>query len=247
MKNNVIILAGFIAFFCFTVVSCGPSYNSIKRMQKLEEGVSNPTTKEELKEALKKYDARAMNLVTTQAQEGMWYKILGTRYLDEAMYKEAYEAFKQAVLFFPNNQNLYYYIGICAGYLANTELDYNATGGLDSATKKMNYLRLSESAYLTSLEIDSRYFRSMYALGVLYVFELKEPDKAIPYLERFLEVQKRDTDGMFVLANAYYMTSEFDKAIALYDQIIKINPNEQKTADAQRNKKVVLDAQHASN
>ncbi len=28
--------------------SCSPSYNSIKRMQKLEEGVANPTTKEEL-------------------------------------------------------------------------------------------------------------------------------------------------------------------------------------------------------
>ncbi|MCR5764183.1 MAG: tetratricopeptide repeat protein [Treponema sp.] len=237
----------FIAVTCFAMVSCGPSYNSIKRMQKMEEGVSNPTTKEELKEALKKYDARALDLVTTQAQEGMWYKILGTRYLDEGMYKEAYEAFKQAVLFFPNNQNLYYYIGICAGYLSNTELDYNATGGLDSATKKMNYLKLAESAYLTSLEIDPKYYRSMYALGVLYVFELKEPESAIPYLERFLEVQKRDTDGMFVLANAYYMISEFDKAIALYDQIIKINPNAQKTSDAQRNKKAVLDAQYASN
>ena len=111
----------------------------------------------------------------------------------------------------------------------------------------MNYLKLAESSFLTSLEIDSRYFRSMYALGVLYVFQLNDPNSAIPYLERFLEVQKRDTDGMFVLANAYYMTSEFDKAIALYDQIIKINPNEQKTADAQRNKKAVLDAQYAYN
>ncbi len=247
MKIRNFSFMAFIAVTCFAMVSCGPSYNSIKRMQKMEEGVSNPTTKEELKEALKKYDARALDLVTTQAQEGMWYKILGTRYLDEGMYKEAYEAFKQAVLFFPNNQNLYYYIGICAGYLSNTELDYNATGGLDSATKKMNYLKLAESAYLTSLEIDPKYYRSMYALGVLYVFELKEPESAIPYLERFLEVQKRDTDGMFVLANAYYMISEFDKAIALYDQIIKINPNAQKTSDAQRNKKAVLDAQYASN
>lgn len=245
--NKSFFIVGFVILFSFAAVSCGPSYNSIKRMQKLEEGVSNPTTKEELKEALKKYDARAMDLVTTQAQEGMWYKILGTRYLDEGMYFEAYEAFKQAVLFFPNNQNLYYYIGICAGYIANKELDYNATGGLDSATKKMNYLKLAESSFLTSLEIDSRYFRSMYALGVLYVFQLNDPNSAIPYLERFLEVQKRDTDGMFVLANAYYMTSEFDKAIALYDQIIKINPNEQKTADAQRNKKAVLDAQYAYN
>ena len=97
-----------------------------------------------MEEAIKKYDARAMDLVTTQAQEGMWYKILGTRYLDEKMYKEAFDAFKQAILFFPTNQNLYYYLGICAGYLANTALDYNATGGLDAATQKMNYLNLLE-------------------------------------------------------------------------------------------------------
>ena len=64
-------------------VSCGNSYNAIKRMQKMEEGVSSPTTKEELKEAIEKYDRRAIDLATTQAQEGVWYKILGTRYLDE--------------------------------------------------------------------------------------------------------------------------------------------------------------------
>ena len=82
---------------CMAVVlfaSCSPSYNSVKRMQKLEEGVSNPTTKEELEEALRKYDARAMDLVLTEAQSGMWYKILGTRYLDERMYRKAYEAFR---------------------------------------------------------------------------------------------------------------------------------------------------------
>lgn len=246
MKIKCIFISVFVMLIGL-VTSCSPSYNSIKRMQKMEEGVSNPTTKEELRDAIKKYDARALDLVTTQAQEGMWYKILGTRYLDEGMYREAYDAFKQAVLFFPNNQNLYYYLAICAGYLANTELDYNATGGLDSATKRMNYLKLSESAYLTSLEIDPKYYRAMYGIGVLYVFDLKDPESAIPYLERFLEVQKRDTDGMFVLANAYYMTLQFDKAIALYDQIIKINPNEQKTSDAQRNKKAVLDAQYSYN
>ena len=246
MKVRWTFAGALAAVFCFTVVSCSPSYNSIKRMQKMEEGVSNPTTKEELRDAIKKYDARAMDLVSTQAQEGMWYKILGSRYLDEKMYKEAYDAFRQAILYYPANQNLYYYLGICAGYLANTELDYGAAGGLDSANKKMNYLKLAESAYLTSLDLDSKYYKSMYALGVLYVFELKDPDSAIPYLERFLDVQKRDTDGMFVLANAYYMTEQFDKAVALYDQIIKINPNEQKTADAQRNKKTVLDAQYSS-
>ena len=63
------------------VAACSPSYKSVKRLQQLEEGVSNPTSIEELKAAIAKYDQRALDLVTTQAQEGVWYKMLGTRYL----------------------------------------------------------------------------------------------------------------------------------------------------------------------
>lgn len=68
-----VFFAAFAALFL--LVSCSPSYNSVKRMQKMEENIDNPTTKEELEEAIKKYDKRAMDLVSTQAQEGMWYKI----------------------------------------------------------------------------------------------------------------------------------------------------------------------------
>ena len=70
--------------------------------------------------------------------------------------------------------------------------------------------------------------------------------KAVPYLERFLEVQTKDTNAMFVLARAYYTMYEFDKACALYDRIIEINPNPEKTAEAQANKKIVLDAQYSN-
>ena len=232
---------------CMAVVlfaSCSPSYNSVKRMQKLEEGVSNPTTKEELEEALRKYDARAMDLVLTEAQSGMWYKILGTRYLDERMYRKAYEAFRKALLYYPDNSQLYYYIAICAGYIANSELDFEATGALETA-ERMNYLKLAESSYLQALAIDPKYYRAMYGLGVLYVFMLDQPSDAIPYLERFLDTQKRDTDAMFVLARAYYQTYQFDKAVILYDRIIGLAPNAEKTAEAKANKKIVLDAQYA--
>lgn len=224
--------------------SCSPTYNSVKRMQKLEEGVSNPTTKEELEEAIKKYEARAMDLVLTEAQSGMWYKLLGTRYLDERMYRKAYDAFRQAILYYPDNAHLYYYIAICAGYIANSELDFDAKGDIETA-ERANYLKFSESAYLRALEIDPKYYRAMYGIGVLYVFELDRPADAIPYLERFLDIQKRDSDAMFVLARAYYQTYQFDKAVVLYDQIIALNPNAEKTAEAKANRKVVLDAQYA--
>ena len=89
MKKSFIV-KGVIGFLLASLfVSCFPSYNSVKRMQKMEENVSNPTTKEELEEAIKKYEARALDLVTTEAQVGIWYKILGTRYLDQQLYTKA--------------------------------------------------------------------------------------------------------------------------------------------------------------
>lgn len=242
MKKSFIFFA--LVSILFLSISCSPSYNSIKRMQRLEEGVSNPTTKEELEEAIKKYEKRAMDLSLTEGQVGMWYKILGTRYLDQQMYGKAFECFQKAITYYPDNANLYFYVAVCAGYLANSSLDYEAAGKKsESLEKKMNYLRLSENAYLTALKINPNYYRAMYGIGVLYVFELDESEKAIPYLERFLETQTKDTNGMFVLARAYYTNYEFDKAIQLYDRIIALNPNAQKTAEAQANKKIVLDAQ----
>ena len=232
-----------ISLFClsFVFVSCGPSYNSIKRMQKMEEGVGNPVTKEELSEAIKKYDERALDLVTTQAQEGMWYKILGTRYLDERMYGKALECFQRAIEFYPMNANLYYHVAVCAVYIANSQLDYSASGGAEASLKSGNYLKLSEKAYLRALEIDPKYYKAMYGIGVLYAFQTGEYEKGIPYLEKFLTVQTKDTNGMFVLARCYFATGEFQKAIDLYDKIIEIKPNSEKVSEAEANKKVCLD------
>src|SRR5574344_74939 len=235
-------VAALVVIAAVIVVSCSPSYKSVKRMEKMEEGVGNPTTKEEYEEAIKKYEKRAMDLVSTESQVGIWYKILGTRYLDQRMYGKALTAFQTAIRYYPDNANLYYYIGVCGGYMATASLDFNATG---STTDKFNYLKLSEQGYLRALELDPKYYRAMYGIGVLYVFELDQSAKAIPYLEKFLETQTKDTDGMFVLARAYYTTFEFDKAIVLYDKIIKLNPNKEKVAEAQADKKLVLDAQYS--
>ena len=240
-----IIKISFALLISFAAISCSPSYNSIKRMQRIEEGVSNPTTKEELEEAIKKYDARAMALALTEGQIGIWYKILGTRYIDQQMYGKALECFQKALSYYPDNANLYYYVGSCAGHMANASLDFDAKGtSSDEAIKKMNYLRLAESSYLQALKINPKYYRVLYGLGILYVFEFGQGDKAIPYLEKFLSVQTRDTNAMFALAGAYYLTYQFDKAIELYDKIIELKPNDEKVKAAQENKKKCLELQY---
>ena len=245
MRNtlNKAIFCTIVFSVSFAVLSCAPSYNTVKRMQKIEEGVHNPTTKEELQEAIKKFDARALDLATTEAQVGIWYKILGTRYLDQQLYGKAFECFQKALTYYPDNANLYYYVALCAGYLANSTMDFEANGPASSSIEKReNYLRLAETAYIRALGINPKYYRAMFGLGVLYVFVLDESEKAIPHLEKFLSVQVKDTNAMFVLARAYYMNYDFDKAVALYDRIIELKPNAEKVKEAEANKKTVLDA-----
>ncbi len=246
MKKTTAKFIATVAIASFLGLSCTPTYKSVKRMQKMEEGVANPTTKEELEEAIKKYESRALDLVTTESQIGIWYKILGSRYLEQQMYGKAFDSFRKAIEYYPNNANLYYYVAICAGYLSKSELDYEAAGSSSSSiAKKANYLKLSEQSFKRALELNPKYYKAMYGIGVLYAFQLNEDEKAIPYLEKFLETQVRNTDAMFVLAKAFYCTYQFDKAIELYDKIIQLKPNPEKVMDAEANKKKCLDAQYS--
>ena len=226
----------------FALVSCGGVSNkTIIRHQKMEEGVDSPTSIEELKDAIKKYQERVADVQLAQSQIGIWYKILGTRYLDNKMYGEALKAFQEALTYYPDNQNLYYYVGVCAGYMSHAALDYNASGNNEV---KYNYLKLAEEAYLRAIAIEDRYVRALYGLGVLYVFELDEPEKAIPYLEKAISIDTKNLDTMFVLARAYYSSYEFDKSIAMYDKIIETTKSDDTKKTAEENKKIVLDASY---
>lgn len=242
MKKIIYILCCLLAF-SLIFVSCGKSYNQIKRMQAMEEGVSSPTTAEELKEAISKYENRINDIMIAEQQTGIWWKILGYRYLEEGMYGDALNAYEKAIMYYPTNPNLYYYVGLCAGYMAEASLDYSATGDM---SKRENLLKLSESAYSRAIELNPNYTRALYGLAVLYVFELDESEKAIPLLEKLLTIETRDTDAMFVLARAYYVNYEFQLAIDMYDRIIATSSSEEAKAEAEANKKIVMDVMHAS-
>ena len=237
-KKTAMVIAAFALMFS----SCGKNAVQIKRMQAMEEGVSNPTTAEEFEVAIKKYQDRVADIEAANAQIGIWYKLLGSRYLDRKMYKLALEAFQKATEYYPANQNLYYYVGACAGFMAAESLDYNASG---TYAKRINYLKLSE--YLQALKLDSRYTKALYGIGVLYVFELDESSKAIDYLERLLTIDTKHTDGMFALARAYYDTAQFDNAVAMYDKIIATTKSDEKRAQAEANKREVLNVGYRKN
>lgn len=238
MKRNI-----FVGIICgilsLSFLSCGVSNNSFKRTQELEENVNNPTTIEELQEAIEKYKDQVSQIQQANSQIGIWYKILGTRYVDQKMYGEALKCFEEALKYYPDNQNLYYYVGVCAGYMSHASMDFDARGFSEI---KYNYLKLSEEAFSRAIQIDDRYVRALYGLGVLYVYELDECDKAIPYLEKILKIDTKNIDAMTVLALAYFDNKEFDKSAQMYDTILNTTKSEQKKALAAEGKKRALDA-----
>ena len=231
------------SFLCFSLVlgclffSCSKSNKSIIRMQHIEEGVSNPQSIEEYQDAIKKYEERVADIQLAQSQIGIWYKMLGTRYIEKKMYGEALKCFQSALEYYPDNQNLYYYVGLCAAYMSHAALDYDATG---SAEKKANYLKLSEEAYLRAISIEPRYTRALYAISCLYDFELGKPESAIPNLEKLLTIETKNMDAMVLLARCYFETYEFDKAISMYDRIIETTNSKEKRELAEQFKEQVI-------
>lgn len=244
MRVNTVCRAVGACVVVISLFSCGPNTKTIRRMQMIEEHVDNPTTVEELTDAIGKYQARIEDVLNADIRVGMWYKILAIRYLDTRMYGKALENFRTAIEYYPTNQNLYYYVGVCAGYMAKASLDYEATG---KSSERGRYLELAESAYLRAIELEPRYARALYGLSILYVFELDEPAKAIPLLELFMDVESTDYDAMFVLARAYYATGEFERSVAMYDKILSTSKNEKRRSEAEANKAIVLQEGYGQN
>ena len=226
--------------FCFVIItlllililgSCN-KVTSIRRLQELEEGVSNPNTEAELKDAIRKYEKRVDDIIIAEGRIGIWYKILGSRYMDQKMYKKALKAFQSALEYYPENPNLFYQVGLAASLTAKNSLDFELTG---TDIEKKRYFDLAASAYNRALEIDPKHAKAVYALSVLYIFELNRPAEAIPILEKITEWEKKPIDHLFLLGTAYYMTGENEKAIAVYERIIEISSSAEKKAKAESN------------
>jgi tetratricopeptide (TPR) repeat protein len=195
-----------------------------------------PETIEGLKEAIAAYEKQIELYVKDAAQTGVYWKILATRLQEKGLHNEALEALEHALYYNPNDAVLHYLTGLSAAIVAKTHHNFT---GIDNPERDRLFA-LAEEAYLSSLKIDEKYLRPRYALGVLYVFEFDRPEDAIPLMEQYLNFSTNDADAMFVLARAYFVTGDMEKALALYDMIISITRDEDKKKEAQNNRQVVM-------
>ena len=201
---------------------------------------TTPTTIEGLKAAIAMYEKQIEQYVKDAAKTGTYWKILAVRLQDRGLHGEALEALEHAIYYTPLDPTLHYYTGVSAGIMAKS---IHAFPGREN-TDRNRYFALAEESYLRAIELDDRYLRPRYGLGVLYVFELDRPEDAVPHLERCLEISRNDVDTMFVLARAFYMLKKYQESLDLYDRIITLTKDGQKKIDAQNNRQTILGLVH---
>ena len=200
----------------------------------------SPEAIEELRSAIATYEKRIERHVEDAAKTGTYWKLLAVRLQERGLHGEALDALQRAIHYTPEDPLLHYYTGISAGIMAKSV--HLFPGRTD--TDRNRYFAVAEEAFLRAIELDSRYLRPRYSLGVLYVFDLDRPQDAIPHLEYYLEITRNDVDTMFVLARAHYMLKNYKAALDLYDRIITLTTSEQKRIDAQNNRQMVLGHMH---
>lgn len=197
----------------FSLISCN-NKEALMRLQENEEGVQNPTSIEELELAIQKYQRRVDDIMLAQNRVAIWYKMLGTRYIDAKMYKKAVDAFLEALEYYPHNHNLYYQLGLAASQVAKMNV------GFSFQESEEKYLSLAIDAYSKCLVLEPEYTKAAYALSVIYTYETGEYEKAVPILEDIVKRESKNYDAFFVLGAAYYLDGDYVSAKQSYQKII---------------------------
>ncbi|MDR1902266.1 MAG: tetratricopeptide repeat protein [Treponema sp.] len=202
-------------------------------------GGGPPSNIEDLRKAIALYEEKIEQHVRDAAQTAVYWKILATRFQDRGLYNQALEALERAVYYAPEDASLYYLSGLSAARIAKSALDFSGNGDV---TVQSRHYALAEQAYLRAIALDDRYLRPRYGLAILYVYELARPAEAVPHLLKYLEISTIDTDAMFVLAAAYYMTEDYQGSLEMYDKIIVTTKDAVRKARAEELKEAVLRA-----
>jgi len=216
----VLLLAavGGLIYFMYQRGSTRTNRELAKRMADISPRGNVPETIDGLRRAIALYEDQIERNVREGAQTGVYWKILGLRLSDRNMHNDALEAFERAIYYNTEDPVLYYLTGVSAASVAKSTVGFSSNYQIE----REKLFTLAENSYLRALDLDVTYTKPMYALGVLYAFELDgRAQDAIVQLERYLQILPNEIPAMFVLARANVMTENYNRAIDIYDRIIE--------------------------
>jgi len=219
----------FLLVLAMVLASCSPQRKDyLDRVRALEGGETGSATEEEiraLEEDIRALEEDVGNIVSSTARLGTLYKMLAVDFFDKGMFGPALDYLDKALRIYPENHSLYYYAALSAARIAKTK---------GEETQRQQGMLEAEYYYLEALRYKPDYRDALYALGVLYVFELGTPERAIPHLERLVSISESNTDARFVLARAYAAIGEYDAAERQYRAIIEIDGDSEAAREAER-------------
>jgi tetratricopeptide (TPR) repeat protein len=85
-------------------------------------------------------------------------------------------------------------------------------------------LAKAAEAYEKSLQLDPQNLRALENLGNYY--SIVDPDKALSYYQRYLEIHPRDPDIHFQVGLLYQKKGDREKAMSFYKQAVDLDPQE---------------------
>jgi len=219
----VISLGIFLIIMLFRYDKSRTNRELLRQIAELSPRGGPPETIDGLRQAIALYEAQIERNVREGAQTGVYWKILGIRLADRGMHNDALAAFERAVYFNSDDPVIFNLTGVSAGNAAKSIVGFTTNAAKD----KEHLFNLSENAYKRAIELDATYTKPMYGLAVLYVYELNKPAEAIPLLERYLTINTSDIQAMFLLASAFYLNKDNNRAIDTYDRIISRTKNQE--------------------
>ena len=165
----------------------------------------------ELQQDIEEYEEDVEEVVRKLSQVAVFRKLLAEEFIDQEMYGPALENLQAAMELQPANAVLF--------YLAGASSAQTGKAFVENQQRREEHLRLAEEYYLRALELESGYRECLYAISVLYVFELEEPGAAQQYLDRLLEIDPGNTQAQFLKARMFVELGRIEDAADLYGEI----------------------------
>lgn len=194
-------------------------------------GRLDPARLEEAKRQVERYRSTIDRLILETRWEADALRFLGDEYFRREMFGPALEAYGKALEVIPSSFSLWYRLALSHAQLATLALDPD---------QRRSRALLAARAYEKALSIEPDHTASLYGLSILHVFELSEPQRALPLLDRLLRIENRNTRALFVRARARYETGDLEGAVQDYDAIIQYSEDAQERESARRNRSTVL-------
>ena len=213
------------------LTGCDRNDPRLAGMQRLESASENPASIDELIAVIDEYAGVVNEKIQAGIQQAQYLKYLAHEYTRHEMYSLALEALEEAILLEPQNQVLHQLAGASAAYVAKAQ---------GRVVLRDEYYAMAERYYLRAVELSPDYMEAHYALAVLYLFELEEPENALPHIERVLELSPNHISALFVHANTEISLGNLDAAIESYDTIMRIADDREDRERAARNRALIL-------